>query len=133
MRTRMWLPVCGALAFILLGLTPVSGAGPAVQPGCSSDPAQLPADPKNVILMVGDGMGPEEVELGSLFGGPLAMEQLDGDGPGLASTNDYYGGITDSAAAGTALATGCKTYYGAISVDVNRANLETVWERAHAG
>jgi alkaline phosphatase len=80
--------------------------------------------------MIGDGMGPEHVELGSMVR-PLAMEELDEGAPGLATTDDYYGGITDSAASATALATGCKTYYGAISVDINGDPLKTSWERAY--
>jgi alkaline phosphatase len=137
MRVRWWLSICGCLVLALVGLAPVSGAKPRppqqLQPGCAAQPAKLPArqNPKNVILMIGDGMGPEHVELGSKFAGPLAMEELDEGGPGFATTDDYYGGITDSAASGTALATGCKTYYGAISVDINGDPLKTSWERAY--
>ena len=100
MRTGKWVPVCGAVALVLLSFAPAVGEEPAVQPGCSVDPATLPAggDPKNVILMIGDGMGPEQVELGRLFAGRLAMEELDEGTLGLATTDEYYGKTTDSAA-----------------------------------
>ena len=51
---------------------------------------------------------------------------------GMASThpNDAAGLITDSAAAATAMATGIKTYNGAIAVDSQQRPLETVLERA---
>ncbi|HET9722594.1 MAG TPA: alkaline phosphatase [Actinomycetota bacterium] len=133
MRSRTLSLACGVLAALLLALVPVSSVGAAVQPGCAGTPATLPPDqqPRNVILMIGDGMGPESVELGRLFAGALEMEALDEGAPGSATTQDISGGTTDSAASATALATGCKTYDGAISVDVNGAELGTAWERAH--
>jgi alkaline phosphatase len=75
--------------------------------------------PKNVILMIGDGMGPEQVQAGRLLldpGETLAVDLLDGD-PGFATTYEENGEITDSAAAGTALATGQKTVYGNVSME----------------
>jgi alkaline phosphatase len=73
---------------------------------------------KNIIILIGDGMGPEQVEAGRLLldpGEELAMDLLDGD-PGFASTLTIDEEVTDSAAAGTALATGCKTAYGNVSM-----------------
>ena len=66
---------------------------------------------KNVILLIGDGMGYEHMKLASLveYGAPglLHMEQL----PYLFNVTTYAAdaAITDSAAAGTAIATGHKT------------------------
>ena len=74
---------------------------------------------KNIIILIGDGMGPEQVESGRLLLDPgevLAMDLLDGD-PGFATTLTIDGEITDSAAAGTALATGQKTVYGNVSME----------------
>jgi alkaline phosphatase len=53
--------------------------------------------------------------------------------PGLMTTHNASGEITDSAAAATALATGHKTHNYAISVDVDGNPLETALERAEAG
>ena len=57
------------------------------------------------------------------------MDRIDPT-PGEMTTDDVFGGITDSAASATAMATGRKTVYGAVSVDATGRPLETVWERA---
>jgi alkaline phosphatase len=91
------------------------------------------AAPKNIILLIGDGMGPAQVGSARLLDpdGSLVLDELDAD-PGFMTTDDVDGGITDSAAAATAMATGQKTYYGAVSVDVDGNLLETALERAEA-
>ena len=73
--------------------------------------------PKNIIIMIGDGMGPEQVESARLLDpdGKLVMDEMDPD-PGSANTLNVFGEITDSAASGTALATGVKTANGNISM-----------------
>ncbi|HSL94800.1 MAG TPA: alkaline phosphatase [Thermoleophilia bacterium] len=76
--------------------------------------AVAPADPqpaKNVIVFIGDGMGPEHTELGSLVYGPMAIETLAWDASGWLDTSSLSG-VTWSCAAGTALATGYETYNG---------------------
>lgn len=115
MRTRLG-GIIGVILWLLGGVA--AGAG---------------EPPRNVILLIGDGMGPEHVRAARLLDadGVLAMDRLD-PAPGLMTTHDYFGGVTDSAASGTALATGVKTYYGAISVDVDGNRLETVLERARS-
>jgi alkaline phosphatase len=95
--------------------------------------------PRNVILLIGDGMGPGQLELARRFAadGKLAMDRLD-PSPGWMTTHNAVGGVTDSAAAGTALATGRKTRNRAISMvpDPERRGalvpVETGWERAEA-
>ena len=98
--------------------------------------------PRNVILMIGDGMGSAHLELARRFAvdGKLVMDRLDAM-PGFATTHNALGEITDSAAAGTALATGRKTRNGAISMVPDLDDLsnpeafvpvETAWERAEA-
>ena len=70
--------------------------------------------PKNVILMIGDGMGPEHVDAGRMFlGGEIVFDQF----PYRAEVTTYSANssITDSAAAGTAMATGQKVNNGVIS------------------
>ncbi|HNZ39831.1 MAG TPA: alkaline phosphatase, partial [Candidatus Latescibacteria bacterium] len=88
-------------------------------------------NPKNVIILVGDGMGFNQVEAGSLFLGRQVFERLpvrygcttfsaSGNGyqPDSAWTSfDYLKKrATDSGAAATALASGTKTTNGAIGV-----------------
>ena len=72
---------------------------------------------KNVILMIGDGMGPEHVEAGRAYAGEggLFMEN-EAVFRGEVTTNSLTsGGPTDSAAAATALSTGHKTDNGAVA------------------
>ena len=98
--------------------------------------------PKNVILMIGDGMGPAQVELARRFepDGILVVDELD-SAPGSMTTDNYWGETTDSAEAATAMATGMKTHNGALAMvpdpddpyDVEKFwPVETVLERAEA-
>ncbi|NLO74046.1 MAG: alkaline phosphatase [candidate division WS1 bacterium] len=124
--------------------------------GLSLLATSLWAAPRNVILMIGDGMGMDTViaagayKYGNAYhrlGGDqrLAMETLSdfyycttfsASGPGYDFTwdggNREYPkqGPTDSAAAGTALATGVKTYNGAIGMDLHKRPLVSVSEYA---
>jgi len=76
------------------------------------------AAPKNVIIFIGDGMGPQQVKAGGIYvygaAGALSFESFPYQGE--LTTYQYGGGITDSAAAGTALATGYKVNGGVISM-----------------
>lgn len=95
---------------------------------------------KNVILLIGDGMGTSEITsarnyqygaAGTLPGldalpitGEYTTFALTKDGPDKGKP-DY---VTDSAASGTGWATGTKTYNGAISVDLEGKPLDTILE-----
>jgi alkaline phosphatase len=71
---------------------------------------------KNVILMIGDGMGlPDVYAAMTVSVQPLNIERC--SYIGLQKTFSANSYITDSGAAGTALATGNKTKNGAIGVD----------------
>lgn len=87
---------------------------------------------RNIIILIGDGMGFEHVSAASIASGKtmafeefpvrVAMSTYSGDGTGYdvaqAWTDPAYVllGATDSAAAATAMATGMKTYDAAIGV-----------------
>jgi alkaline phosphatase len=91
---------CAALALCL--------AGAAVEPALAEGPA------RHVILFIGDGMGPVQVQVGTLFAGEaLSFETM----PYRATmtTGAANAPVTDSAAAGTAMATGRKANNGVIS------------------
>jgi alkaline phosphatase len=122
------LALACALSVCFLWIEPVRAMGPKGPP---EPPGQDSI--RKVILMIGDGMGPEQVALARLFapGGELAMDRVDGD-PSFITTHSVFGGITDSAAAGTALATGIKTTDGAVGVDAAGNPVENVRERAEA-
>lgn len=85
--------------------------------------------PRNIIIMVGDGMGIAQVTAGHTYKGTLALDKFKYLGLLLthAAGKDY---ITDSAAAATALSTGVKTYNGAVGVTVDTLVAETLFERA---
>ena len=86
----------------------------------------------NVILLIGDGMGIEHIDLTRMCTvgehEKLNVDYLDDD-PGWVATISLDG-VTDSAAAGTALATGYKTQNHMVSVLPDGTVLETVLERA---
>lgn len=79
--------------------------------------------PKYVFYFIGDGMGVNQVNgtetyLAALEGRIGVKPLCFGDFPYTAFVTTYSSsnGVTDSAAGGTALATGCKTYNGALGV-----------------
>lgn len=86
---------------------------------------------RNVILMIGDGMGLAQVTSYMLRGGaPLSLARA--QSIGLQSTFSASSEVTDSAAAATALATGTKTNNGMISMTPDKQPLRSVLERAAA-
>jgi len=107
--------------------------------------------PKNLILFIGDGMGPafvtayrlyrdnpntpavetilfDEMLVGSLRTDPLGDLKLPSNQ--LGKFEHSSGAVTDSAASGTAYATGKKALNGYISLDENKKPLPTVLEKA---
>ncbi len=87
-------------------------------------------DVKNVIIIIGDGMGITHVQASEKWSGELIMTQL--PNIGAASTLTREGGeiVTDSAAGGTALSTGYKTTKLFASIDAEGNELQTVSELA---
>lgn len=84
---------------------------------------------KNVILMIGDGMGLTQLNAAMYrSSSPLSIERA--QFTGLTKTSSASNRITDSAAAGTALATGHKTYNGAIGLDTLKQPLRNIMEMA---
>jgi len=91
--------------------------------------AQQEGIPRNIIIMIGDGMGVSQVTAGRTLKGTLALDEFKTLGLLLthAVGKDY---VTDSAAGATALSTGVKTYNGAIGVRPDATAVENVFERA---
>jgi alkaline phosphatase len=100
--------------------------------GQVNDISAAPRVVTNVIFMVGDGMGPDQLELARYVTGTnkLVMEELDPK-PAIMTTYSLDG-VTDSAAAATAMATGYKTHNGWIGMLSDGSKPETVLERAKA-
>ncbi len=94
------------------------------------------AAPKNVIMFIGDGMGPEQIKAGGMYAygsaGTLSFESFPYQG--YLTTYSADNAVTDSAAAATALATGFKVNNGVISVALpgSGAELQTLLEYSKA-
>lgn len=72
---------------------------------------------KNVILMIGDGMGLSQVSTAFFYNGNDAPNFQRFKSIGLIKTSSSSDLITDSAAGATAFSTGQKTYNGSIGMD----------------
>ena len=73
---------------------------------------------KYLFLLIGDGIGPNVVKL---YRGQMDKTSFDRLGtPVSTGTNNVLGKTTDSAASGTALACGIKTYNGALGVNKDK-------------
>ncbi len=92
-----------------------------------------PARARSVIYFIGDGMGPAQVTLGRLGakarGVSYNFDRFEAVGLAATASADYP--VTDSAAAGTALASGIKTNNQFIGMDPAGRPRETVLEVAH--
>ncbi|PCF60823.1 alkaline phosphatase [Staphylococcus delphini] len=132
------LSIASALIASTLGAGQVAsassaGEGPGQQAAMYGDTSH----PKNVIFLVGDGMGPAYNTAYRYFADNPDTKEIERTafddylvGTQQTHSDDEKENITDSAAAGTAISTGYKTYNGAIGVDKQQNDLETVLERA---
>ena len=84
--------------------------------------------PKNIILLIGDGMGIAQITAGKIVKGQLNLDEF--KHLGLIMTHSQDALVTDSAAAATAIATGYKTYNGAVAVSSDGTPLKTITEYA---
>lgn len=99
-------------------------------------PSLALAAPKNIIYMIGDGMGPTYLSAYRYYQDDSSTKGVENTifdelWQGMASTypdDDTY--VTDSAAGATALATGEKSYNGAISVNRQHIPIGTMMQLA---
>jgi alkaline phosphatase len=87
---------------------------------------------KNIVLLIGDGMGVAQVYAG-LTAGKGYLNIAECRQIGFSKTYPADGYITDSGAAGTAIATGYKTYNHAIGVDKDTIPRKSILEYAKDG
>ncbi len=136
-------------SLLIIGLIFLAGCNSPQHTPSAKDisPVQSPA-PQNVIIMIADGCGFSQIEAASYYQyGELGKQPYDSFAVKLAMSTFSAGGDylsdsawlsmdyilrkpTDSAAAATAMATGHKTYNGAIGVDVNKKPLKNILEIA---
>ncbi|NTV91919.1 MAG: alkaline phosphatase [Chlorobiaceae bacterium] len=119
-RARFSFPL-----FLLLLLSTPLFAGT----GRITKPVHAPA---YIFLFIGDGMGPAQTALSeAMYGGSRSLVMKSFPSIGIATTHAENRYITDSGAAGTALATGRKTSIGTISMAANHNDtLRTIAEMA---
>lgn len=99
-------------------------------------PAVALAAPKNIIYMIGDGMGPSYLSAYRYYSDDKTTTEVENTifdqlWLGMATTypdDDTY--VTDSAAGATALATGVKSYNGAIAVNRQHVPIGTMMQLA---
>lgn len=110
--SRRYSHILAVLAIFLFSLLQVQG--------------QELSNPKNIIFLIGDGMGLSQISAADFEIAPLNLRRFKKLGlQTTTSANEY---VTDSAAAGTALSTGFKTNKGYVGVDVDKKPLKNVFE-----
>jgi len=129
---KLFLP---ALALSLLAVSCVNTKSNNTEIVNQSAVAAPISVPKNIIMVIGDGMGPAYTSAYRYFSdNPKTdvIEETVFDRHLTGSSSTYpasiSGVVTDSAASATALATGVKSYNGAIGVNVNKEAVQTVLE-----
>jgi alkaline phosphatase len=92
--------------------------------------AKAPKKVKNIILFIGDGMGTAQLYAGMTTSSqPYNLVKFPYSGFSMTFSADNY--ITDSAAGGTAIASGVKTNNGMIGVTPDNKPVESIVEIVH--
>lgn len=102
---------------------------PSVYPVGNLSAAPHAGRVKNIVLMIGDGMGISQVYAG-MIANQGKLHLLNCPVTGFSKTNSASHLVTDSGAGGTALATGHKTLNGAIGVGPDGQKLRSILEIA---
>ncbi len=86
--------------------------------------------PKNIILMIGDGMGMSQITA-AMYGNNnrLALEKF--NTIGLMTTHSATDLVTDSAASGTAIGCGVKSCNHCVGIDADSVACKTILEEAN--
>lgn len=124
---RLFASVVLALGFGVTGGVFSTSTNAHAEQTQFKDPAL--ANIKNVILLIGDGMGPNQVKAGEIFqGAQSAINSMPHSTYSL--TRSANNMITDSAAGGTAIATGVRTNNGYVGIDTIGNSLTTIMDVA---
>lgn len=92
-------------------------------------PQKFPKKVRNIVLLIGDGMGLSQVTAG-LYSNNNRLNLERCPVVGLIKTHSANSLITDSAAGSTAFSTGKKTFNGAVAVNTDSVPLPTILELA---
>jgi alkaline phosphatase len=128
--------VAASLIAVVAGGTAV--AAPGAPRGKAASHPEPAAQAKNVILLIGDGMGVTHVDAARQrfegAAGKLSMERMEELGQvrtyAVERNSEQPELVTDSASAATAWASGVKTYNAAIGVDAFGEVVPTIMEQA---
>ena len=105
-RIHRFLAILGVVLVVLAATTTIAYTNIAL--------TQTSSSPKNIILIIGDGMSFSHIRLAQLAYGKLALEYF--TDVGIVFTDSLTGEVPDSAATATAIATGIKTENGMIAM-----------------
>ncbi|RYV00910.1 alkaline phosphatase [Shewanella sp. OPT22] len=119
------------------GLMAIALLAPLSVLAANETPTETPKTPKNIIYIIGDGMGPAYTTAYRYYKDNPNTEEVETTvfdrllvGMARTAPARMSGYVTDSAAAATALSTGVKTYNGAIGMDTDKRPMETLLEKA---
>lgn len=98
--------------------------------GTMSAPAAEDGKVRNLIFLIGDGMGLTQVSLLQLEKGDTLTAFDRAEGVALIRTRSANSRVTDSAAAATTLASGTKTANGMVGIDPEGRPLQSMMARA---
>lgn len=135
---KVLLPIILVLALVIGVFVYSASNHPSTQDGITLERVQsiLGSEfttPKNIIVIIGDGMGSNDITLAQqyaegVYDFGLVLNQIKNHG--LSTTYSADPAVTDSAASGTALSTGVKTNNGYIGKDPDGNDLKTMAELA---
>lgn len=117
------------LILFFLGCTPTKQIEEVKTSQMVTTSNTIPPKIKNVILLVGDGMGVTQVSSSFYFGATKDPNFVRFPITGFSRTSSASHLITDSAAGAVAFASGVKTYNGAIGKGFDFEDVETIIER----
>ncbi|WP_052350028.1 alkaline phosphatase [Virgibacillus sp. SK37] len=136
MKKKLWI-IATIFVLAIGSLLAMNGEVTGAKKGKDNNAYPNNGKVKNVIVMIGDGMGPSYPTAYRYMKDDPSTPQMektvfDKHLVGMATTyaDDPEENITDSAAAATSMSAGIKTYNGAIAVDTKRNEVETVLEVA---
>ena len=126
----MWLSVDNLYVLLIFSISLIACSSPKVSTALPPvPPTEEILRPKNVIFLIGDGMGLPQIT-GAMYmnNNESVFERFKNIGFHKSHSSDNL--VTDSAAGATAFASGVKTYNGAIGVNARKESLPTLLEMA---